>query len=99
MELGLGAGSDGQRWKHAGDYFYAEVPVSSEENDLLYNAKAEEDQRGAGVPLQFGREVVASVLDAPNLTRLMHLTWHTGRHVFLAKEKTKVADAFRQAFA
>ena len=48
-----------------GGYFYAEVPITSKEcKRFLYKASP---NAGAVVPLQFGREVLAQVLDKPDL--------------------------------
>lgn len=76
-----------------GGYFYAEVPISRKENKrFLYRAKAEEGQRGTVVPLQFGREVLASVLDEPNLA-------HWKACVLDQEKETELANAFRESFA
>jgi hypothetical protein len=76
-----------------GGYFYAEVPISRKENKrFLYRAKAEEGQRGTVVPLQFGREVLASVLDEPNLA-------HWKACVLDQEKETELANSFRESFA
>ena len=76
-----------------GGYFYAEIPISSKENKrFLYTAKGEEDRGGAVVPLQFGREVLASVLEEPNLA-------HWKACVLDQEKETNLANAFRESFA
>jgi diadenosine tetraphosphate (Ap4A) HIT family hydrolase len=89
-DLALGAMTNDE---DDGGYFYAEVPISRKENKrFLHKAKVEEGQRGAVVPLQFGREVLASVLDEPNLA-------HWKACVLDQEKETELANAFRETFA
>ena len=78
-----------------GGYFYAEVPFSRNEfKRFLYKAQptGEEDRRGQTVPLQFGREVLASVMDKPELA-------HWKACVLDEEKETELANAFRDSFA
>jgi hypothetical protein len=85
-DLGLAAvaGDDG-------GYFYAEVPVASASSGdfqrFLYRADG-----GGTVPLQFGREVLASVLDNPDLA-------HWKACVLSEEEETSFAMKFRESFS
>jgi hypothetical protein len=70
-------------------YFYAEIPNA--EGDIkrfLYNAGGE----SRSVPIQFGREVLASVLDDPSFA-------HWKACVLNNEEETKLALKFRESFA
>lgn len=69
-------------------YFYAEIPFSkSEPKRFLYRAVD-----GASVPLQFGREVLASVLDNPDLA-------HWKACVLNEQEEISLAAKFRESFS
>ncbi len=73
-----------------GGYFYAEVPVSSKEvKRFLYKAKP---NVGAVVPLQFGREVLAQVMDKPDLA-------HWKACIQNEEKETELTAAFRESFA
>ena len=70
-------------------YFYAEVPLSRNEfKRFLYRAGND----GAPVPLQFGREILASVLDDPDLA-------HWKACVLSEEEETSLATKFRDSFS
>jgi hypothetical protein len=61
-DLGLSAVLGNSEESYDG-YFYAEVPVSESENRrFLYKST-----KGTSLPLQFGREIVATVLRKPEL--------------------------------
>ena len=75
---------------HEEGYFYAEVPISTKEyKRFLY--RATDGTRNAHIPLQFGREVLASVLDNPDLA-------HWKACVVDEEQETKLATAFRESF-
>ncbi len=69
-------------------YFYAEVPfLKGDPKRFLYRAVD-----GASVPLQFGREVLASVLNNPDLA-------HWKACVLNEQEETTLAAKFRESFS
>lgn len=69
-------------------YFYAEIAAPKGDNKrFLYRAGP-----GAVVPLQFGREVIASVLDNPKLA-------HWKACVLEEAEETTLAMEFRKSFS
>jgi len=76
--------------KEDGGYFYAEVPITSKEcKRFLYKAQP---NVGAVIPLQFGREVLASVLEKPDLA-------HWKACVLDEEKETELTAAFRDSFA
>ena len=68
-------------------YFYAEISSNGESKRFLYRAGD-----GATVPLQFGREVLASVLDRPDLA-------HWKACVLTEADETSFATKFRESFS
>mmetsp|Transcript_30299 Transcript_30299/g.44812 ORF Transcript_30299/g.44812 Transcript_30299/m.44812 type:complete len:773 (-) Transcript_30299:365-2683(-) len=69
-------------------YFYAEVPgAGGNFQRFLYNA-----DEGPTVPLQFGREILAAVLDEPNLA-------HWKACVLSEEDETKFSMKFRESFS
>ena len=88
-DLGLAAvmGGDDNDTTDEG-YFYAEVPISTTEyRRFLYKAT-----KGGSLPLQFGREVVATVLRKPDLAH-----W---KSCLVDKEKeTELALSLRESLA
>ena len=90
LALSAMAGDDGEE---DGGYFYAEVPLTSKEcKRFLYKARLDAEQRGAVVPLQFGREVLASVMDKPDLA-------HWKACVQDEEKETELTASFRESFA
>lgn len=74
-------------------YFYAEVPVSAKEcKRFLYKAKTMEGQRRTVPSVQFGREVLATVLEKPDFA-------HWKACVVDEEKETEIADAFRESSA
>jgi hypothetical protein len=86
-DLGLAAVADGD-----GGYFYAEVPVASASSGDFQRFLYRADSGGGTVPLQFGREVLASVLDNPDLA-------HWKACVLSEEEETSFAMKFRESFS
>ena len=75
-------------------YFYAEVPFGNngEVKRFLYTALDEGNSGRNIVPLQFGREVLASVLDDENLA-------HWKACVLSTEIEEEYTESFRKAFA
>jgi diadenosine tetraphosphate (Ap4A) HIT family hydrolase len=71
-------------------YFCAEILTPTQKHRFLY--KRNEDDTTAVVPLQFAREVLASVLKDPKLA-------HWKSCVVDKEEETKIASEFRKSFA
>jgi len=75
-----------------GGYFYAEVPVSATEfKRFLYRDRGTTKKR-AVVPLQFGREVIASLMGKPDFA-------HWKACVVDQEQETELTIAFRESFA
>jgi len=70
-------------------YFYAEIRTRTHSHRFLY--KRESDAGGVAVPLQFAREVLASVLKNPKLA-------HWKSCVVDREQETKLASEFRASF-
>lgn len=71
-------------------YFYAEVRAKSQQHRFLYRREAG-DESAANVPLQFAREVLASVLNNPKLA-------HWKACVVDKEQETELASTFRTSF-
>jgi Protein similar to CwfJ C-terminus 1/Protein similar to CwfJ C-terminus 2/RNA recognition motif. (a.k.a. RRM, RBD, or RNP domain) len=69
------------------EYFFAEIMTSNVSKRFLHNIKD-----GPSVPLQFGREVLAVVLDLPNVA-------HWKSSVLSTEEETECALKFRTSFS
>lgn len=89
-DLALAAMASDDDDEDSGGYFYAQVPISSKETKrFLYKAPA---NGGGAVPLQFGREVLAQVMDNPDLA-------HWKACVEDEEKETALTAAFRESFA
>ena len=78
------------------DYFYAELATQQQVYRFVYkkSSTADEESSGGGggkVPLQFGREVVASILNQPELA-------HWKSCVVDKDQETELAANFRKSF-
>jgi len=71
-------------------YFYAEIRSRSNVQRFLYRLGAEEQNSGS-IPLQFAREVLASVLNNPKLA-------HWKACVVDKEQETQLASTFRNSF-
>jgi len=96
---GILKGTDGDDDDDGGDggYFYAEVPVTATEfKRFLYRDRGSgstgEKKKRAVVPLQFGREVIASLLGKPDFA-------HWKACVVDEEKETELTVAFRESFA
>ena len=72
-------------------YFYSEIRTSSHVHRFLYRRGADEENAST-VPLQFAREVLASVLNNPKLA-------HWKACVVDQEQETKLASDFRASFS
>ena len=89
-DLGLAAFANSSKGDEDLGYFYAEVPTSAKEyKRFIY--KADASARRRSVPLQFGREVLASVLDNPDFA-------HWKACVLDTEKETELSAAFRKSF-
>jgi diadenosine tetraphosphate (Ap4A) HIT family hydrolase len=82
---------DDDEQDEAGGYFYAEIPASSMGFRRFLHKQVPGRHRGGTVPLQFGREVLAAVLEKPELA-------HWKSCLLDKEEETKLANKFREAF-
>ena len=71
-------------------YFYAEIRTRTNQQRFLYRRGAD-DENASSVPLQFAREVLASVLNNPKLA-------HWKACVVDQEQETKLASDFRTSF-
>jgi diadenosine tetraphosphate (Ap4A) HIT family hydrolase len=73
-----------------GGYFYAEIPIASGFRRFLHR-QIPGRHRGGAVPLQLGREVVAAVLEKPELA-------HWKSCLLDKEEEIKLVTQFRESF-
>jgi len=75
-------------------YFYCEIPFGDDGNEFkrfLYTAVDDGSTRRKYVPLQFGREILASVLGDQNLS-------HWKACVVSKEKEDEYAESFRDRF-
>ena len=75
-----------------GQYFYAEIRTSRQSHRFLYQHTSSSGRGSGVVPLQFAREVLASVLKNPKLA-------HWKSCVVDKEQETQLDKDFRQSFA
>lgn len=94
-DIGLQAvlASDEDDDTNQGGYFYAEIPlVGTDFKRFLYKVDTGGGGRAVTVPLQFGREVVAAVLENPKLA-------HWKSCVVDEEQEKAIAASFQESFA
>ena len=73
-------------------YFYAELHTKTQSHRFLYKQQEDSGNSSSVVPLQFAREVLASVLQNPKLA-------HWKACVVDKEQESKLATDFRESFA